>query len=71
MLLYIGTVYNDIIKIHLYEGQVSQDSVHYPLEGTWGIGQAHWKDQPFPLSVLRNERCLIDTIRVNFKLPVA
>ena len=38
MLLYIGTVYNDVIKIHLDKGQVTQDSVHYPLEGAWGIG---------------------------------
>ena len=71
MLLYIGTMYNDVIEIHLDEGQVTQDSVHYPLEGTWGVGQAHWKDQPFPLSILRNKYCLVDTIWVHFKLPVS
>ena len=49
MLLYIGTVYNDIIKIHLDKEQVTQDSVHYPLEGAWGIVLSPLEEPTIPI----------------------
>ena len=42
----------DVIHVHFNKWEPIKNCCHYPLEGTGCIGQTHWHDQPFVVSIL-------------------
>ena len=53
----------DIVHVHFNKREPVKHRCHHPLEGTGCIGQTHWHDQPFIMSILCPKCGMLYTVR--------